>query len=194
MNRTVFRLAVLVLVALALVACSQEQGASDGPTYGAVALEGPALPEYEPGTEPAAGSPVPSFTTQNPAGEEVTFQPGSNPTVLVFLAHWCSHCQAELPRLVDWLAANPQDGVDIYAVATGIDAGQPNFPPSAWLEDEGWDQPVALDSESSDIAQAYGLASFPFWAVVDGAGNLVGRAAGEVGDDGFAALFQAAQS
>lgn len=186
-------LLMLMVLALITAACSDAESASGSeaiaPTYGTVSVDGAGLPPFDPSLEAASGSPVPGFSTQNLSGEPITFQPGESPTVLVFLAHWCSHCQAELPRLVSWLEANPQDTVDVLAVATSINPGQPNFPPANWFEREEWTEPVALDSEGSDIAQAYGLGSFPFWAVVDAEGNLIGRTAGEIDEQGFAALF-----
>ena len=52
----------------------------------------------------------------------------------MFLAHWCPHCQAEMPRLVALAKAGKLDGVDVTGVATGTNPGYPNYPPSAWLK------------------------------------------------------------
>ncbi|NCZ56650.1 MAG: hypothetical protein EBY86_08450 [Acidimicrobiia bacterium] len=61
--------------------------------------------------------------------------PGT-PMLLVFLAHWCPHCQAEVPVLVKWNQSMlVPDNLDVIAVATGTDETAPNYPPSvcqAW--------------------------------------------------------------
>ncbi len=184
---------ILIAMLVALAACdSGTTTTDDALTFGAPMITGDPLPLFGEPEQPNA--PAPGIAGQNFAGNDVTFVPGEEPTVLVFLAHWCNHCQAELPRLVSWLEENPQEDVAIYAIATSINAGQPNFPPSAWMEREGWSHEVIVDNEESMIAQSYGLSAFPFWAVVGADGNLVGRAEGGVGEDGFAALFAAAQN
>jgi thiol-disulfide isomerase/thioredoxin len=65
--------------------------------------------------------------------------------VVVFVAHWCPHCQAEVPRIVA-LAKAGKVSVPIVGVATGTDASAPNYPPSAWLQREGWPYPVLVDT------------------------------------------------
>ena len=59
-----------------------------------------------------------------------------------FVAHWCPHCQAEVPRIVA-LAEQGRlpEGVDVAAVSTAVDATAPNYPPSAWLDRVGWPFP-----------------------------------------------------
>ena len=100
--------------------------------------------------------------------------------VLLFLAHWCSHCQAEVPVLQDWVdAGNAPDDVDIISIATAIDPAYPNYPPEAWLEREGWTLPVIVDRPGS-VATAYGLSAFPFWVFVDADGKVTGRMTGEL--------------
>ena len=51
----------------------------------------------------------------------------------MFLAHWCPHCQAEVPRIVTLAKAGAFDGLDVASVATGTSSQYPNYPPSAWL-------------------------------------------------------------
>ena len=53
-------------------------------------------------------------------------------------------------------AGSVPDNVDLYSVATGINAERPNYPPEAWLEREGWTLPVLVDTKN-EVAQAYGL-------------------------------------
>ena len=39
-------------------------------------------------------------------GCAVSIEADGRPKIVVFLAHWCPHCQAEVPRLVDWFGEN----------------------------------------------------------------------------------------
>ena len=87
-------------------------------------------------------------------------EPGE-PTIVAFLAHWCPHCNAELPLLVDLQEDGTFDGIRTVAVLTGTNAAAPNYPPVSWLEDSGWSGDVLLDDESSTAAAAYGLTSYP---------------------------------
>ena len=68
----------------------------------------------------------------------------------------------------------------MIAVATGTDPKRPNVPPSAWLEEEGWSQPVLADGDAYEVGTAYGLTSFPFWVFVDADGTVVARDSGEL--------------
>jgi hypothetical protein len=71
-------------------------------------------------------------------------------------------------------------GVDLYSVSTGVDPSQPNYPPAEWLRREGWSVPVLVDDPVGSAAEAYGLTGFPFFVFVDGDGDVVSRAAGEL--------------
>jgi thiol-disulfide isomerase/thioredoxin len=104
------------------------------------------------------------------------------PKLLVFLAHWCPHCQAEVPIVQSWIDAGslPVD-VDLYAVATSIDRLRPNYPPSKWLEGEGWTEPILVDDELTSVARAYGLNAFPYWVFVAADGTVWGRVSGRLG-------------
>jgi thiol-disulfide isomerase/thioredoxin len=102
--------------------------------------------------------------------------------IILFLAHWCPHCQAEVPIVQSWVNAGslPVD-VDLYAVATSIDRMRPNYPPSKWLEDEGWTEPILVDDELTSVARAYGLNAFPYWVLVAADGTVWGRLSGRLG-------------
>src|SRR5699024_5507678 len=95
-------------------------------------------------------------------GSSVKIAADGRPKVVIFLAHWCPHCQAEVPVVQAWINAKGMpDGVDLVTVATGIDPKAPNYPPDAWLAREGWTVPVIVDSTNT-VAQAYGLSAYPF--------------------------------
>jgi len=153
---------------------------SSGPEITTAEVSGAALQPA--GTEPdgAVGQPAPTLTGTSTEGEDMTIQPGDGtPRAIVFLAHWCPHCQREVPVVVDWLqGGNLPDGVELVGVTTGIDRNRPNFPPQQWFERENWDTPTMVDGNNA-AAQAFGLSSYPYWVLVDGDGKVVQRWSGE---------------
>jgi thiol-disulfide isomerase/thioredoxin len=150
-----------------------------------VQVSGAPLPAF-PGNEaassdPAIGTAIPEVTGQSFDGTPVTIAPSGNPQMLIFVAHWCPHCQAEVPVLSDWMNAGglPAD-VELTTIATGTSADAPNYPPSEWLAEYSWPSPILADSEDQAAASAFGLPSYPYFVLVDGDGNVVARATGEL--------------
>ncbi len=105
--------------------------------------------------------------------------------MVVFLAHWCPHCNAEVPRLNELRDEGRfPEGLNIVAVSTGVNPGRPNFPPSQWFDDMDWTYPVIVDGvdmerETFIAADAYGVDGFPFIMLLDGDGKVVARWSGE---------------
>ncbi len=100
--------------------------------------------------------------------------------MVVFLAHWCPHCNREVPLLVDWeRSGDVPEGLNVVGVSTGVRSDAPNYPPDQWLRDEAWPWPVLADDENSDALAAYGGTSFPTLVFVDGDGTVVRRISGE---------------
>lgn len=151
-------------------------------------------PPEAPAVDPAIGAKAPALNGLGFDGSAVSVTPGNRPTIVMFVAHWCPHCQREVPLLVKWLAAGVADGVDMRAVATSTDAKLPNYPPSSWLAGEGFDVPTLLDSTESAAASAYGLDAFPYFVAVDAKGNVTKRMAGELTKEQFTALVVAAKA
>ena len=90
-------------------------------------------------------------------------KPGDGtPKLVMFFAHWCPHCQAELPRVISWAKAGAiPEGVEVIGVATGTDSARPNYPPSSWLKDIGWTYPTMADSPQSTAASGLWPAGVP---------------------------------
>jgi len=170
---------------------------SDGdavPAYGPVTLEGAALPGFEStADDPAAGRAAPLLEGTSPDGAPVTVDGAGEPTLLVFLAHWCPHCQREVPVIVDLMAKGDLDGTRVVAVLTGTNPDRPNFPPVAWLEREGWEGEVLLDDDTGAAAQGFGLSSYPFLVFLDADGAVVARATGELPSEDLVALSRQAR-
>ena len=142
-------------------------------------ITGDPLPELpREGDDPAAGLPVPTVEGTDFTGKPVAISADGRPKVLLFLAHWCPHCQAEVPVIQEWVnSGGLPDGVDLISVATGIDPNAPNYPPDAWLQREGWTAPVLVDP-SNTVAQAYGLPAYPYFVFVGPDGKVVARTIG----------------
>lgn len=180
-------LGLAAVVALALLVAVVASG-GDGPAddaglaqTSAVAVDGAALPPYASGADPAVGTPGPELRGASFDGTPVAVTRDGRGKVLVFLAHWCPHCRREVPVVVDHLRANPlPPNVDLVAVATSTDRTRPNYPPSRWLDREGWTASVMVDSADGAAATAYGLTAFPYFVALDAEGTVVARAGGEL--------------
>lgn len=175
--------AVIGLVAVVLSGAGGESAGADHPDLqGVPVVTGSALSRFTAGAaDPDTGERVPSVVGSDFEGNPVSIEANGKPKAILFLAHWCPHCRAEVPVVQDWLDENQvPEGVEFISVATSIDRGSVNFPPSDWLEGEGWSVPVIVDSSpQQEIYRAYGAGGFPFWAFVDGDLNLISRASGE---------------
>ncbi|MGH8912056.1 MAG: TlpA family protein disulfide reductase [Acidimicrobiia bacterium] len=187
-------LGLIIAIAVSVVT----GGTEPDEAFGEVTVEGTVLPTFagDPNGDVAAGMTAPTVSGTDFDESPVTIEADGRPKVLLFLAHWCPHCQAEVPRVVDWLeAGNQPENVDFYAISTLVNRLQGNWPPSDWLQSEGLDLPLIQDDNVNTASSAYGMAGTPFWMVLDGEGKVLYRIGGEIGTDGMTALFQtAAQS
>ncbi|MGI9648030.1 MAG: TlpA family protein disulfide reductase [Acidimicrobiia bacterium] len=173
---------VIGLVAVVLASGTSSGGGADHPDLqGAPVVTGEALAPLTQGavSDPESGSPVPEVAGADFDDEPVSIENNGKAKMIIFLAHWCPNCRAEVPEVTQWLAANEvPENVEIISVATSITRGRENFPPSDWLQDEDWPVPVVLDSAISEVGVAYGVSLFPLWAMVDPDGNLIQRISG----------------
>lgn len=154
------------------------------------------LPRDPAAADPAAGTPVPVLVGLGFDGDPIRIDPASGgPTAVVFVAHWCPHCNAEIP-VINELRDDGliPAGLDVVAVSTAVDPGRPNFPPADWLADRGWTFPAMADGvdvqrQTFVAAEAYGVSGFPFVTLVDGEGNVAARWSGERTTDEWVAAI-----
>jgi thiol-disulfide isomerase/thioredoxin len=182
-----------VVIALAGGAAEETSDVTADEMFGDVSVVGASLPELGSGEDAAIGRAAPELEGERPDGTAERVGGAGEPTLVVFLAHWCPHCQAELPLLVELEAEGAFEGVRLVAVLTGTDPAAPNFPPTAWLDDERWRGDVLLDDRAATAASAYGVAGYPFLVAIDADGEVVARASGELPADELEALAAAAR-
>jgi cytochrome c biogenesis protein CcmG/thiol:disulfide interchange protein DsbE len=184
---------VLLVAAIAL-------GGSGGKNKSAAGVEetrpvtvtGTALPKYEPGNA-EVGQTMPELRGQSFDGSPVDIRNDGRAKLILFVAHWCPHCQREVPLLTNYLKSKSlPSGVDLYTVSTNVTSKRPNYPPSEWLKKVGWTAKTLADSEHQDAADAFGLTAFPYFVAVDGSGRVVARTSGEITTDQFALLAEQA--
>jgi cytochrome c biogenesis protein CcmG, thiol:disulfide interchange protein DsbE len=178
-------IAVAAVAAIALTQPGTPAGSSgpssSTPVVASAQVTGAALPAFVPGGEdPAVGRPIPEVEGASFDGTPVSIKADARPKLILFIAHWCPHCQREVPVVQSWIDANGMpDGVDLISVATAIDPTQPNYPPDAWLAREHWQPPVIVDADRR-IATDYGLTAFPYWVAVGSNGTVASRLTGEL--------------
>ena len=175
---------VVVIAVVAVLVTRSSEKANAGPQTYPVTVTGTPLPQMpDSGTDSGIGATAPKLTGQSLfGGSPLTIDPADGKSkLIVLLAHWCPHCQAEVPRLVEWMGSGqmPAD-LSVYAVSTSNDLSDVNAPASAWLQREKWSAPVLADSSDSTAANAYGLTSFPYLVVVGPDGTVKARKAGEM--------------
>lgn len=176
--------AVAVVVALFAAAVffggGQDSSATKVEQTRPISASGDALPPLM-DPDDAVGMKSPEIAGESFSGEAVSITSDGTPKMIIFLAHWCPHCQAEVPKLQSWIDQSGfPEGVDVVSVVTSTDPNQPNYPPSEWLTREGWTVPVVVDDASSSGAERFGVNGYPFFVFVDREGRVQHRASGEL--------------
>lgn len=190
--------AVLALALVAVIATRDEDGGTGGTAAAGVqnrtvevtgaAL--PPLPDDPSAPDPAVGQLAPELRGASFDGTRVNVLRNGTAKIVIFVAHWCPHCQKEIPLVTRYLAENPTPaGVEVYAVSTGVKKEAPNYPPSAWLARENWPAPVLADSADQNAASAWGLSAYPYFVSLDKDGKVLARRTGELPVDEVHALF-----
>ena len=188
---------VLALIVLLAASIAGEETIDEAIAFGEVTVVGDSLPIM---VDPAAADPALGFTAATVSGEDwdgvvTTVEADGRPKILVFLAHWCPHCQNEVPVVQSWLDdGGLGDDVDMYSFTVLSDRLRPNWPSQTWLEDEGWTVPVIMDDEQLSVVLTYGMRGTPFYVVLDGDNLNLGRVSGEVGIAGLDQMVRIAQA
>lgn len=165
---------------IATVLLTMNTGVTD--EYGDPSITGDALPRAGAAVDPALGLVAPEVEGADFEGDPVAISHDTGKAkILIFLAHWCPHCQAEVPVVQQWL----EDGrlpanVELIGIATNTSSTRPNYPPSEWLDREGWTSPLIVDDTGYSMSAAYGLDAFPFWVFLAPDGTVVARDSGEL--------------
>ena len=183
---------VLVLgLAIAIGVTLSSEPVAAGLPEGEISVIGDSLPQYagENDDNVALGLAAPTFSAPDQNSEIFQLEKNGNSKALLFLAHWCPHCQREVPvvqRFIDSNGVPP--GIDVIAVATSIDRGRDNYPPQEWLQREGWSETQIYDLDR-EIGEAYGLNAFPYWVFLDKDLNVLARRTGNLPEDMVGALL-----
>ena len=178
---------IFALLLFFIISCS---GSSYN--FSEVTIKGGTLPEYNRNIEDAAvGAFAPVPTGVDLYGNPITISTRigleeKKSSIIVFLAHWCSHCQREVPMIQKFIDSNgfPQN-INIFSVATHIDKTRNNYPPDEWLEREKYTVPTIFDDEENKIAESFGLSAFPYWVFLNPDGTVYMRHAGSLSEDQF---------
>ncbi|NCG35323.1 MAG: redoxin domain-containing protein [Dehalococcoidales bacterium] len=166
--------------------------------FSEVTVKGGALPEFNrTGKDLAIGAFAPIPTGVDLYGNPITMTTRvgleeRKASVIVFLAHWCSHCQREVPMIQNWINKNgSSDNINLFSVATYIEKNKPNYPPNDWLIREQWSSSVIFDNEENIIAEHFGLNAFPYWVFLNSDGTVNMRHSGSLGEDKFNQIMNA---
>ena len=179
------------LVVLAILLSPAQPAVLD--EYGTVTIAGDALSPFagDPTTDPSIGVRTPELAGASFDGTPMSLSNDGRPKVVLFLAHWCPHCQREVRAIYDYLAQKDfPDGIDFLAVATASSPDRPNWPPSAWLAREKWSIPTLVDDEASSAFRAFGQGNFPYYVFVDRNGMVAYRLSGEQDPANLAGIMQ----
>lgn len=172
--------------------------------FAPVDVIGDPLPPFtgaDPADDPAVGMPAPILIGYDLDGEPLKIDATTyGPTMVMFMAHWCPHCNDEIPTIQGLNRVDDLAGVDVVAVATGSNPNSANFPPIKWLRDKEWPFPAMLDGISQVGTNeeagyvltgmtAFGGEGFPFVVLIDGDGNVAARWSGSRTENEFRQLI-----
>lgn len=169
-------------------------GVAPGETQPVTLTGAPLVPLPESGADPAVGVKAPGLSGYDFDGNPVVVDPSKGPVMLVFLAHWCPHCNREAPQLMAWKASGAvPEGLQVIGVTTAVAPERDHYPPSNWIRNEmKWDWPVLADSADNEAVVTFGASGFPFVVILDTDGTVLSRWSGELGQQGIQEAVDAA--
>jgi len=151
-------------------------------------ISGEPLPQHDSSAsvDVAVGTMAPTISGTAFDGTPLTINSSQGPYLLVFVAHWCPHCNAEIPRLIDWSnTGGAPAGLQVFGIATANDPSRVNYPPQPWLEAKGWPWSAMPDQSNGPAAagaaaEAFGADGWPYMVLVGADGTVTARVSGEV--------------
>lgn len=171
--------------------------------FGDVTITGELLPEVNDQTGVTAahsiGLPAPVISGTDYFAEPTTIDAATDgPTLVVLLAHWCSVCNAEIPRLNEWRdAGDVPEWLDVIGVGSAVNPDAQHFPAGLWLQRMDWTWPVLADVDfttdyANSATRALGSGGYPGFVLIDGNGVVVWKHNGAVGIDSLNQVIAAA--
>ena len=121
------------------------------------------------------GASAPAFTAQTVDGSgNVSVGGGGDgqPTLLVFFATWCPHCQNEAPIVSDLADQND----DLRVVMAGIDGQDNPQKVQEFAQSYGIEGPAVYEPS---LGQRYQVTGYPTVYVLNGSGKVVAANSGE---------------
>lgn len=138
---------------------------------------------------PAIGAAAPDFSAKAKDGSTITKADiAGKPTLIVFFASWCPHCQAEAPKLKALAEANP----DLKLVFLGV--GYNDTQKDIYDFQTKFSLPVPTYDDGGKAASVYGITSYPTLVAVNKGGIISDRDTGEVSQDRLNALVAKAKA
>lgn len=168
-------------------------GTTASPAPVAESLPDGALPPFDPNqpNDAALGLQLGTVSgTEYYSATAASIDPADDtPRVWLIWAHWCPHCQNELPAVSEWYEARAADypDIELVTISTAIDPSRDN-PLEPYLEESQFPFPVLVD-ENTTIAAQIGASAFPFWMVTDGEGTVLVRIPGAIGIETVEQIF-----
>lgn len=166
-NRSLFLLAVLVLLAIGTFSFLVTVGGADSKNF---------MPNDK-GLIPL-GSQAPNFSAETVDGGKVSLEDSGDyqATMLVFFATWCPHCQKEAPIISELESQYEDLGVVMVGIDNRDNSGKVReFVNRFRIESPTFYQP--------SLGSTYRVSGYPTIYVLDGSGEIVAAHSGEVPRD-----------
>lgn len=191
---------ILGIGLIAAVVTSREVTDYGGEQVAAVEVDGDRLPplaasgiSLDPSADPTIGTQLPTLTGTDFSDGPVSVENDGRAKAIYFLAHWCGHCQEEVPEIVGLVEEGGKpDNLDVYGVSSLVDAARGNYPPVRWLDIEKWEFPVIRDDVDNSMFSSMGGQGTPYTIYVDADNNIVARSSGTIGAEATRELWDLA--
>lgn len=126
------------------------------------------------------------------SGREVSLEEmKGKPTLLTVWAHWCPHCQKELP-IIQQLSKEQAADVNFLTLTTAAGqqpASAQYATPATLMQTQGITIPTLRDDGAAGMKEL-GVSGFPTLFVIDADGNVQGKASGEMPKDQLLQFIQ----